>query len=449
MQLSADEKAWLKDHPVIRVHNEMEWAPFNFVENGRPKGFSVDYMNLLASKLGIEVQYITGPTWNEFINMVKNNELDIMLNIARSPERETFLDFTHEPYVTLMQALYTRDDQPLISSIEDLYGKTFAIPRGFYLQEILKKYPKIKIHEVSNTTEAIKAVSVGKADVLFDLMPVVNYITDQLQVTNLKVGGDIGITDGKQIPLYIGMRKQLAPLAGILEKTMKTVTDDELRGLRKKWLGLTKKSGPVLSLTPEESAWLVAHPKILLGVDPAFPPFEFIGKGGAYLGMASDYLILISQRLGIDMSIVPGLTWTQVIEKVKKHEIDALPAVTNTEGRRAYLNFTRPYMTFPVTFWSHKDQPPITGFEDLVGKKLVMVKGYFYVEHILKNYPNIQPYFVDTPLEALKGGVSRQGGCLLREPGCRRVPCTEKQPGRSSNGLRCRSGTGRIMLRHP
>ena len=173
--LTTDEKTWLKAHPVIRVHNEKAWPPFNFFENGTPKGFSIDYMNLLASRLGIEIQYITGPTWNEFINMVKNNELDIMLNIARSPERETFLDFTHEPYVTLMQALYTRDDQPLISSIEDLYGKTFAMPKGFYLQEILKKYPKIKIHEVSNTTEAIRAVSIGKADVMFDLMPVVNY----------------------------------------------------------------------------------------------------------------------------------------------------------------------------------------------------------------------------------------------------------------------------------
>ena len=404
--LTDEEREWLKAHPVIRVHNEMEWTPFNFFENGTPKGFSIDYMNLLASKLGIEVKYITGPTWNEFINMVKNNELDVMLNIARSPERKTFLDFTPQPYVNLMQALYTRDDQPFISSIEDLYGKTFAIPKGFYLQEFLEKHPKIKIHEVSNTTEAIKAVSTGKADAMFDLMPVVNYITDQLQMTNLKVGGDIGITDGKQIPLYIGMRKQLAPLAGILEKTMKTVTDDELRGLWEKWLGLTKKSGPVLSLTPEERAWLEAHPKIRLGVDPGYPPFEFIGKGGAYLGMASDYLTLINERLGIDMRIVPGLTWTQVIEKVKEHEVDALPAVTNTEGRRVYLNFTQSYMTFPFTFWSHKDQPPITGFGDLAGKKLAMVKEYYYVEHVLKNHPDIQPYFVDTPLEALKA-VSR------------------------------------------
>jgi ABC-type amino acid transport substrate-binding protein len=157
--------------------------------------------------------------------MIKNNELDVMLNIARSPEREGFLVFT-PPYVTMMQALFTRENVPLVSSIEGLYGKTFAIPKGFYLQEFLKRYPKIKILEVSNTTEAIKAVSIGKADFMFDLMPVVKYITGQLQVTNLKVGGDIGIFEGKPIPLHIGMRKDLAPFAGILDKTMKAVTDN-------------------------------------------------------------------------------------------------------------------------------------------------------------------------------------------------------------------------------
>ena len=134
-------------------------------------------MNLLASKLGIEVQYVSGPTWNDFINMIKNNELDVMLNIARSPEREGFLVFT-PPYVTMMQALFTRENVPLVSSIEGLYGKTFAIPKGFYLQDVLKSYPEIKILEVSNTTEAITgSISLGRQTALFDIMPVINYIS--------------------------------------------------------------------------------------------------------------------------------------------------------------------------------------------------------------------------------------------------------------------------------
>jgi len=633
--LSDQEITWLEKHPVIRVHNEKDWAPFNFFENSRPKGFSIDYMNLLASKLGIEVQYVSGPTWNDFINMIKNNELDVMLNIARSPEREKFLAFTAS-YVTMLQALYTRDNAPLVSSIDDLYGKTFAIPKGFYLQEVLKSHPEIRILEVSNTTEAIQAVAYGKADVMFDLMPVVDYIADQRQVTNLKVGGDLGIVEGKPIPLHIGMRKDLAPLAGILEKAMKAVTDDELRELRVKWLGDSDKQqvkgklradfrhrppemiiergrllgplkdileeavgisgytiewrvapfkeslqglktgqvdivprtirkkereafinflGPikvqkkdilfmvpkgveesirvyedlynlsvgikaktayfpnfdkdtsinkistegedydlaqmlidgrinaiaVLDRTPIEMAmkelnhsdyayaqyryeqtignyfgmsrtsqyaafypklnktllemassgrisqiyikhealaktlpdirihladtekrWLAKNQDLRLGIDPAWPPFEFIDTNGNYAGIGSGFIEAISDRLNIKMSPIPGLTWSQVIEKAKTGEIDVLPVVTRTSERDKYLNFTKPYLSFPVVIAVNKKTPFISSIKDLEGYRVGVVKDY-YTEDILRNdHPYLKFVTYATLAEALQ-----------------------------------------------
>ena len=50
--LSAKEKAWISAHPIIRVHNELDWPPFNYAENGKPKGFSIDFMDLIAQKTG-------------------------------------------------------------------------------------------------------------------------------------------------------------------------------------------------------------------------------------------------------------------------------------------------------------------------------------------------------------------------------------------------------------
>ena len=58
------------------------------------------------------------------------------------------------------------------------------------------------------------------------------------------------------------MRKDLKILAGILDKGMKTITDDELRALQEKWLGnsvkLTQQAAPAreLVLTEEEKAFL-------------------------------------------------------------------------------------------------------------------------------------------------------------------------------------------------
>ncbi|MBF0531012.1 MAG: transporter substrate-binding domain-containing protein, partial [Deltaproteobacteria bacterium] len=262
--LTEEERAFLAQIGVVRVHNESDWAPFNFNQNGVPKGFSIDYIKLLAQKTGLILTFISGPTWDEFLEMAKKGELDIMLNIAASEERRQFLEFT-PPYVTMLQMIYTRKDFPRISSIKDLYGKRFAVPKGYYLHQVLKAHPQIEIIEANNTMEAIRAFSVGRADALFDLMPVVDYITREMQITNLKVGGDPGLGEGKPIPLHIAVRKDWKILAGILEKGMMRITDQELEKLHDKWMTRLESEKEEFVLTEAEKRWLAAHKKIRLG----------------------------------------------------------------------------------------------------------------------------------------------------------------------------------------
>jgi ABC-type amino acid transport substrate-binding protein len=50
------EKRWLDAHPVIRVSNEPDYAPFDFIENGKPAGFSIDYLNLVARRAGLRLR---------------------------------------------------------------------------------------------------------------------------------------------------------------------------------------------------------------------------------------------------------------------------------------------------------------------------------------------------------------------------------------------------------
>ena len=103
----------------------------------------------------------------------------------------------------------------------------------------------------------------------------------------------------------------------------------------------------ILILTEAETAWLKDHQTIHLGIDPRFAPFEFIDKNGRYAGMAADYVQLLNERLGIQMQIVPGLTWNQAVTKAKSGEIDVLPCVGMTAERKGYLLFSEAYIAFP------------------------------------------------------------------------------------------------------
>ncbi len=389
-RLTEQERQFLAKTGTLRAQNEKDWAPFNFHENGAAKGFSIDYMKLLAKKIGVDVQFVNGPTWDEFLALTRKGELDVMLNIAKSPEREKFLEFAPS-YVTMSRVLYTRKDFPAVSSIKDMYGKRIAVPKGFFFQAVLKAYPQITVVEVADTTTAIRAVSTGMADAIFDLMPVVDYITRQLQITNLKVGGDLGIKESEPVALHLAVRKDIKILAGILEKGMKTITDEELRALQEKWLGnsvkLTQTAGPAkeLVLTDEERAFLKGK-AIRLGIDTVRPPFEYIDDKGVYSGISAEFIIAAAKRLGVEIVPLKDMKWTEAMQKIADGEVDVIPKVTPSAAREKVMTFTKPYTSFPSVIVSRKDLLA-GGLDDLRGLKIGVVKGQIIEANLKRDYP--------------------------------------------------------------
>ena len=105
-QFTKQEKVYLKNHPIIKAHNETNWPPFNFNKNGVAQGFSIDYMNLLASKIGFKATYISGYSWDEFMNMLQTPKLDVIINISKNKQREKTINFSNV-FISSRNAIYT------------------------------------------------------------------------------------------------------------------------------------------------------------------------------------------------------------------------------------------------------------------------------------------------------------------------------------------------------
>ena len=156
-----------------------------------------------------------------------------------------------------------------------------------------------------------------------------------------------------------------------------------------------------ISLTPSEESWLNEHPTIRLGVDPNAPPTEFVNRNGTYSGIASGIVRLVSERLGIKLDVVEGLTWPQVLEKVRSHEVDLLPCVARTKEREKYLLYTKPYLNVPVVIVTKTDAPYIESIEDLKGQRVAVVRGYQLHERIGTEHPNMVLVVSNSTAEAL------------------------------------------------
>ncbi|MBT5186891.1 MAG: transporter substrate-binding domain-containing protein [Kordiimonadaceae bacterium] len=106
-QLTEEEQQWLAEHPVIRSTSAMDWAPIDFTVDGKATGLSIDYLNLIAEKIGFKIEYINGQNWTEHLEMLKAREIDITHSASKTTARSEFLNFS-EAYLELPTVYYGR-----------------------------------------------------------------------------------------------------------------------------------------------------------------------------------------------------------------------------------------------------------------------------------------------------------------------------------------------------
>ena len=157
-----------------------------------------------------------------------------------------------------------------------------------------------------------------------------------------------------------------------------------------------------VELTSAETEWLATLPvPVRRGADPAWPPFEFRDKQGVYAGMCQDYTNIIVERLHLQLKLVPGLDWNEVLDGIRKKELDIISCISMTPERETYLAFTKPFITSPQVIFTREDYPYISGLKGLQGKSVAAVKGYSITDILARDYPRLKLVLMDNTLEAL------------------------------------------------
>jgi two-component system, sensor histidine kinase and response regulator len=408
------EKRFLFNNPTIRVHNEQDWAPYNFFENDKARGFSIDYIKLLAQKTGLKLEFISGPKWDEFLGMIKAKKLDVMLNIAKSPERHIFLNFS-KSYVALAQALFIRDDINRIHSIEELFGKRFAIPKGFFFEEKLKSYPEIELVTVKGTAESIQAVAFDRADALLDLIPVVNYYKRKLAIDNVVLGGTLGLNEGEAISLHVGVRKDWPELVSIFNKAIGKTTDEELINIHNKWINTSYSNEYTATtiLTAKEKKWLQDNPITRIATLKSWPPYDIFLEDGSHTGLHKELLDLINETIGSNFQPIIFETWSEAYEKAASGKISGIIGLSWTQDRTKTFNFSPAYHYKPAEIVLSAKNKSINKWLDLDGKTFWIRKNASLKTKIQADLPQAKILEADSEQEALTAIAAGKGDAYM------------------------------------
>lgn len=112
-----------------------------------------------------------------------------------------------------------------------------------------------------------------------------------------------------------------------------------------------------------------------IATEPAFPPFEFQGKGGELQGFSIDLMnaIASSANFKVDFQSLP---FDGIIPALQAKTVDAaISSITITQERAKTIDFSRPYFKAGLAIAIRADNQNITGFDSLKNKKIAVQIG--------------------------------------------------------------------------
>lgn len=401
IDLTDKEIKFLNSHPIITAQSEEDYPPYNFREEGVPKGFSIDYLNLLAKRLSIKVNYIDGYTWTEYMDMARKNNIDVMLNIMRTPQREKLLHFT-QPYSGTKKAIFTNNS--MIKTLKDLEGKTVSVVKGYFMQHFLEAYhPNIILKLEDDARSCIRSVKDGVSDAIVASEGIVRYL---MKDNNLYLAYGNLINDRRlSLDLNIATSPAQSILRDILQKAMYSVSNNELNALKKKWVGEDQLEIPVSeTLTKEELAYIKKKRIITMCIDPDWEPIEFADTSSGYItkGISIDTMNVIGKDLNISFKGIYTNSWSESQVFLENRKCDILPAATKTKEREVYANFTYPYLDYKLAIITKEGQGFVNNLMDIIDKPIARKKGSALISKLEKLYPAVNILEVKNTLESFK-----------------------------------------------
>lgn len=233
--LTPEERAWLAEHPVIRLAPDPDFPPIEFIdEEGNYRGIAADYAALVERRLGIRFTIVKLDTWDEVLQKAQAREVDMFGAASKSPQRTEYMNFTR-PHIELPGAIIVRSEVTGKLGLKDLENLHVGVVSGYVWQDLLlNDYPDLNLAKMPDLKTGLKEASFGSIDVMVANLAIASWYIQREGITNLRVAGETG---------YFGRyafasRKDWPQLNSILEKTLATITPQEHQEILQRWIAM-------------------------------------------------------------------------------------------------------------------------------------------------------------------------------------------------------------------
>jgi two-component system sensor histidine kinase EvgS len=406
--------------PVLKVGVLASgWPPFEQFEDGHLRGLSVDYLQaLVGSAVTLEPKLY--PDMPHLLAATASGEVDVMMSIARTPERQHYLSFT-APYFRSSTAVVVNARQGQIRDIAQLADARVAVELGFAQEHFLReRFPRARIVTFADTASALRALQRGDADAYLGFTPAVRHALAHRAYPGLHIAFESSALSSE---LRFALARDHTALRNRLDRALAAMPPAEQAEIVTHWLGPGADSPPPpvsqgLLLTADERAWLAALPPLTVGFDAGWPPFSYVDGVGRMSGIAADYLDYIAATLGVHFVRAHTGDWPATIHAFEHGDVAMLATSSPGDPRLRGAWFSRPYESYPLVIVGREDEPAVRGLVDFSTRRVALpaqaagsisLAGYHIPDAnvtVVPNLPDALALLADGKVDAVVGNVA-------------------------------------------
>ncbi len=183
----ADTLADVKKAGVLTVATEMQFPPFDFLENNEYKGVDRDLIDEVAKELGVKPKYIDLP-WTSVLPGLEAKKFDLVIApVTITKERMKRYSFT-VPISEATAAMMKRADDKTINKPEDIAGKKVGGGKGTSQLAQVKEFGQTlptppDVREYVDSNQSYADLAAGRVDASVNSLPNLAFAAAQRKET--------------------------------------------------------------------------------------------------------------------------------------------------------------------------------------------------------------------------------------------------------------------------
>nr|WP_321400849.1 transporter substrate-binding domain-containing protein [uncultured Desulfobacter sp.] len=409
--IDAAENIYGDIHEPLSIAIYKEYAPLTRLDvDGNPAGLFIDIWKLWSKKTGKQIVFIPGE-WKDTLGDLKNGQASIHSGLFYSDSRSQWMAFS-QPFWGVGSYFFYPFDSTQIKINDTLSGIRIAVLNDSFQKEYVKqKYPDAVMVSFPNLEKMIRSVLSKKTDCLLAEGPGMAAVLNRLGMSGqFKTSPQVFTRT-----CHAGVLKQNTQLLQLVDDGFNAISDSELAQIESRWISDPEKryysdDRHKIRLTDIERSWISTHPKIRVGFPSNFPPL-FYNDEGVLKGISPDHLKLISTYSGLkfDMMTIPA---KELDHFLGDGTIDMAVGFEIPERENVALH-TLSSMNVNFVVVGRNNMPVISDLSTMKGKTIATVRGIKIFNQILKAYPGLKTYPVNSFKEAIDAVVSEKADALM------------------------------------